>query len=537
MLPLNLTADPDPRGGRILLSWTTPTGDYVGTARFPRGGGLSRPVRRGRQRRGVRRLHDSGGRNVQFLDGGASSGPGTVPLRGETVYYYAVVAFNAALDPSPAFVSAMATARYETGEYLYENLPGVYRTFDVVTPPPSPTLDPGDVGRGQLRRLLEMFGVEFDLIRSYASGVRDFHTPARVDGALLPLLAQWVGWQTSFALPLSKQRNEVRFAPHYWATLGIAANLRATLNRLIAWDARFKEFAHNIIRTNDPEQLMLSETVGVGGLFAVPTLVTLDIAFEGRPAVCRAADGRPVLFYHARKSAPAAEAATPLGQNRFHIWVKTFDRKQWLSARRITWDGTINRSPAVVARGDGTFWLFYSGSEPIGNSFASRLRLQQVALGRGAAGADVETSGVGPFVLNEGDLLPITVTDQGGAVSRSVTFHAEDFVDITNALASEVAAVLDREIPRLDVSVTKAGTVRLLTRSVGSGVTIALDPSAVLAKLGLSCATGPHRPRCLARHAHKRQRRAVLAGGRRHAHILPGRRRTVRRDIQQVRVW
>lgn len=486
MRPLDVTAEPDERGGIIRLSWTVPPGDYKGTrvyrreSTYPDPGGAD----------GSALLLDDptprpAGQAVRFVDAGNVSGSRTVPLKGKTVYYYAVVAYDSAAKLSPAYVSAMATSPYQTGADLYNNLPGVYQTFDTVTPPPSPTLDPGDRDKGQLQRLLEMFGLQFDLIRSFAAGVQDFHKPETVDGNLLPLLAQWIGWPTSYASPLAKQRREVSDAPHVWATVGVAANLRATLNRLVTWDARFKEYAHNVFLANNPEQLYISETRNPGAGIGPPQPVTLDVAHEGRPSACRTADGRPVLFYHARQSAPVPGAAARY-VDRFHLWVKVFDRSAWLPARRLTWDGELNRAPAALARADGTFWLFWTDFEPPADAPTGHIRLQQVALGRGASGAAVETANPGPFALADNDALSLTVADAGGILTRSVAFHPEDFADITQARAAEVAAVLNREVPGLDAGVTEAGAVRLLTRSVGAAAKITLNASTALAKLGLS---------------------------------------------------
>jgi hypothetical protein len=110
----------------------------------------------------------------------------------------------------------------------------------------------------------------------------DFYDIERVDGNLLQLLAQSVGWQTDFTLPVSKQRNEVRFASHFYRTTGIPANLRAMVNRITTWDAVIKEIAHNIFRSNDPEQLAVTQMKRQSGVWQPSTQTTLDVAHEGR---------------------------------------------------------------------------------------------------------------------------------------------------------------------------------------------------------------------------------------------------------------
>ena len=220
-----------------------------------------------------------------------------------------MVSYDGAANTYPAFIAAMSTTPYQTGEYLYNNLPGIYQSYDTVLPPPNPAVDPADLSKGQLRRFLDMFGLEFDLLRSYASGMKGFFDPSQIDGTLLPLMASWIGWQTDYTLPLPKQRNQVGYAPHYYATTGIAANLRATINRVSTWDALIKEFTHNIFIANIPEQLTLWEQERQGTDWQPEQWVTLDLAYEGRPAAWQTSDGRLWLFYQARQSAPALPSA------------------------------------------------------------------------------------------------------------------------------------------------------------------------------------------------------------------------------------
>ena len=97
----------------------------------------------------------------------------------------------------------------------------------------------------------------------------------------------------------------------------------------------------------------------------------------------------------------------------------------------------------------------------------------------------VETPTAGPFSLIDGDVLRITVNGPGGPVARDVFFHPEDFANLSQARPAEVAAVLDREVPGIDATLSPTGAVRLLTRAVGSSATIMLAPSTALAKLDL----------------------------------------------------
>lgn len=484
--PTGISAQPDPRGGRILVSWTNPVvAGFAGTRVLRRELFYPTvPADIGTSAEVYNDASTQAGQSGQFLDGG---------LKPERVYYYAVVSYDGAANTYPAYISAMSTAPYQTGQYLYNNLPGIYQSYDTALPPPSPALDPADLSKGQLRRFIEMFGLEFDVLRSYASGMKSFFDPAQVDGTLLPLLAGWIGWQTDYTLGLPKQRNQVRNAPHYYATTGIAANVRATINRVSTWDARIKEFTHNIFLSNIPEQFTIWEQERQGTSWQSEQLVTLDLAYEGRPSACQIPDGRLWLFYHARQSAPATVSGARIttARDRFQLSSKVFEQGAWLPARPLTPTAPIaglsatNRCPAAVFSNDGTFWLFWSSLDDSGSSVAPRLRVQRFVAGRGALRARIAGTVAGPFPLADGDTFSITIGAAPG-ISRLVTFRAEDFADIAHATVEETAAVLDRELPGVDVSSAPDGTILITSQTAGSASVLNVPASTGAPKLGIA---------------------------------------------------
>jgi len=341
---LDLKAQPEERGGSILLTWTNPAdASFAGVKVLRRESEF--PV-----------IPDDVGTGFEIFNSAAAPGSAgsfrdAGQLKGQTTYYYAVVARDNSAQLFPAYITAMATSSFLSGAYLYRNLPEIYRTFDTSVLPDTVSINPADRNKGQLQRFVEMFGLQFDLLRSFAAGMGDFYDIERVDGNLLQLLAQSVGWQTDFTLPVSKQRNEVRFASHFYRTTGIPANLRAMVNRITTWDAVIKEIAHNIFRSNDPEQLTVTQMKRRGGVWQPSTQTTLDVAYEGRVAALMAADGRPFIFYHARDSAPMR---TPL---RSHIWYKTCEKDGWLGSRPLTAGDSVDRSPTAAQRADGSIWM------------------------------------------------------------------------------------------------------------------------------------------------------------------------------------
>ncbi|MET0622221.1 MAG: phage tail protein [Pyrinomonadaceae bacterium] len=474
-----LTAEANAAGGRIDLVWTTPS-----STRF-------RGVKLLRRERAFPEVGPHGALAGVIHDEPASSTPaGTrfrfsdAGLKSETHYYYAVVAYDDAGTPNyfPAFVSATATGVYDSGAQLYESLPALYRYYDTRTPPDVAGVAQEDKSKGQLLRLLEMFGSQLDLLRSYAAGMRNFHDLAEVEPALLPLLAQWVGWRRNASLPLPAQRNEVRFATHFYRAKGVPASVLAAVGHRARSRVQLKEYVHNVQRTNDPARLAVWEHERVGGVWGAPRLVTVDVAYDGKPAAVEGGDGRQFLFYHARAAAPlpaTPEAARNSARDLWHVWLKTRDEGAWSPARRVTFDGKVNRHPAAFRKADGSLWLFWTAYAEVGGGLVARLRQKILSTGRAAAPAVLRGARREPFALGDGN----TLTVLNGAASRTVVFRREDFRDIAQAKAAEVAAVLQRELPGVE-AFADAGSVVLRTQASGQSATLSVTDMPASSALG-----------------------------------------------------
>ena len=480
----NLQAQPNASGGQIDVSWTV-DGGFVGIKilrrldSFPNIQDIEMA------------LLNLVPPRVQVFDAPGASCFSDSGLKSETVYYYSVVGYTSPTDYFPAFVSAMATGAYQTGGYLYRSLPGIYRSFDTALPPDVAGLVPADKEKGQLLRLIEMFGLQFDLLRSFAGGARDLYDPRRIDGGLLQLLAGWIGWPTDFTVDFNKQRNEIQYAPHYHRTVGIAANIRATINRLVTWDALVKEFVHNIFLTNGPEQLVVYETQKVGGSWVQPSLVTLDAAYEGRPSTVRSADGRDWIFYHARQSVALSPKPNSgaVARDQSHLWFKPFDEGEWLPARPLSFDGDLNKYPAVIQRRDGTWWMAWGYYRPVDSRCVAEIRVLPFDVGRDAKPHLLEGTKSGPYAFNDGDDFKIVIKSGSEILNRTVIVRPEHFLNIASVTAQEVAALLDRELPGVKVSVRADGTLSFATLVVGQQSVITLPPSAVASSLGAFTAT------------------------------------------------
>lgn len=231
-------------------------------------------------------------------------------LKGETVYYYTLFPFKG--DPREYIIdfhnrtSAMATASYNFAGQMMDLLPAIYHRYDVVLPRPlfPDEMPEEDKKRGQLRRFLDIPGSQLDQLFSCAKAMFNLYDIDHVDGDLLTLLGQWIGWDTDFTLEISGRRNELRNAPAWYKTAGLIPNAEATIKRVSGWESRTKEFVHNVFISNRPERLNLWERQrNESGLWSEPTMpLSLNFAYEGRPAIVNNEDGTVSLFYHTLKN-------------------------------------------------------------------------------------------------------------------------------------------------------------------------------------------------------------------------------------------
>jgi phage tail-like protein len=290
-----IQAAPHPEGNRIDVAWRNPDpGAYPGVRLVRRAG--THPV-----------APDDGAVvwHGEFDDaepderGGTRHRVADRSLKSDTVYYYALFPFRG--DPPDFAIEranravALATARQDAAGTMSELLPAIYRRYDAE--------------HGLLRRLLELPSRELDLLQSLARSVLDAHDPDRVDGRLLPLLADWIGWKTDHGLEIEQQRNEIRGAPAIYQRVGLIPVIGATVKRIGGWESRSKEFVHNVARSNRPPRLNLwgrrlaADSTPLPPHGAAPNaapdvLLSLDFAYEGRPAGALDDHGVRWLFYH-----------------------------------------------------------------------------------------------------------------------------------------------------------------------------------------------------------------------------------------------
>lgn len=299
-------------------------------------------------------------------------------LQAETVYYYSIFPY---LGDPPVFdidrhnrAAALATAPNGFADWMYQRLPAIYHRYDNVVPrADSEGLAELDLERGQLRRFLDLPGGEVDRIYSLARALLDAHNLARVDGTLLPLLAEWIGWKTDRRLEIAAQRNEIRNAPSIYRRIGILPVVASTVKRVSTWESRSKEFVHNVFASNRPERLnlWLSERDGTGSWSHADTPFSLDFAYAGRPAAAPDDAGVLWLFQATAKRGGSA------------LWSKTFTAVDgWSPSAPLVISGTVDRHPAAALQG-GTLWLFWESYDETAATW--RVRFAQRAAGQWSA--------------------------------------------------------------------------------------------------------------------------------------------------------
>jgi len=239
-------------------------------------------------------------------------------LRGGEIYYYAFFPF-AGDPPSYAFdssnrISALAGSYYDAAGQMRDLLPALYARYDAAESTSGGAS--GDAGNaaGPLARLLAVVGGELDVLRTEAEALLDLYAVDRIDGDLLPLLAQWIGWRSDFRQSVAAQRSEVRFAPELYRRVGLIPTVEATVKRISGWESQTKEFVHNVARTNTPPRLTiwrqgldadgapLDEPLAAWN-DADPSLrlLSIDEAHDGRPSVANGPLGIRRLVYHTRR--------------------------------------------------------------------------------------------------------------------------------------------------------------------------------------------------------------------------------------------
>jgi hypothetical protein len=272
-------------------------------------------------------------------------------LRGEIVYYYTLFPFK---DNPPDFhfdrhnrTAAQATSNHNMAGQMYALLPRIYHRYDAATK--GGKQEQTNLSHGLLQRFLEIPGSQLDLMHSYARASLDLYNLEKTDGRLLPLLGQWIGWQTDHNLEIEKQRNDIRNAPAIYETLGIIPTAEAFIKRIAGWESRTKEYIHNIFLTNRPERLNLwmCERNGNGPWKDDEEVFSLDFAYEGRPSAVKDGEGVLWLFYHTYKT------------NRWDLWFKyKLNGQEWSASQPFERRRVDDRSPTAAIQ-NGILWVFW----------------------------------------------------------------------------------------------------------------------------------------------------------------------------------
>src|SRR5262249_8437003 len=153
-------------------------------------------------------------------------------------------------------------------------------------------------------------------------------------------------------------------APYLYKTIGLIPTVEATVKRSLGLESRTKEFVHNIARSNQPERLNLwMRQRNSTGAWSVPSApLSLDFAYEGRPAVARDADGTQWLFYHT------------LRKRQWRVWCKSFrDDLGWSASQPLSAGQCIDKYPTAVLQRT-TLWVFWTSYDASAQSWQLNFR-------------------------------------------------------------------------------------------------------------------------------------------------------------------
>jgi phage tail-like protein len=222
---------------------------------------------------------------------------------------------------------------------MYSLLPAVYRRFDAE--------------REVLRCFLELPGSQLDQLYSWATSVLSVRDLGRVDGRLLPLIAQWIGWRTDHGATVRAQRNEVAYAPAVYRSIGALPAAVATVNRVTGRSARIKEYVHNVARTNQPERLNLWGIVrDRQGTWGIPALVSTNAAHEGRATHVRDTDGSDLVVFHTAR------------RRGWNIWAKRRVGTHWEPSGPLVDRPGVDLHPSAAMQVH-RMWVFWEAPDPI----------------------------------------------------------------------------------------------------------------------------------------------------------------------------
>ena len=216
-------------------------------------------------------------------------------------------------------------------------------------------------------------GGELDQLYSLARAATDLHDLERVDGRLLPVLAQWIGWRTDYGAAVQAQRREIRHAPLVYERIGTFEALDATARRISGLQFQAKEFVHNVARTNEPERLNLWSTTRTDPepAWSTPELVSVNYSFGGRADHVRLNDGELFVFHTRRRhgtpdqdGAPGRSVTGDTAAQTMDIWAKKRTAQgHWEPSGPLVGRTVDDKQPTAVEFA-GMSWLFWETYDP-----------------------------------------------------------------------------------------------------------------------------------------------------------------------------
>lgn len=167
-------------------------------------------------------------------------------LEEEEVYYYSLFLKQNGIYKTSGILqtTAFSTAIYNYSAQLYDHLPGIYKKYD---------------RDGILKRFLEIFGHQFDLMQSFTRVLKDLYDIDKCPSDFLPLLSHHIGWELDYSRNVPTQRNTLKGAVQIQKKTGTIKAIEAYVRTMTSCKCKVREFVHNIFRSNAPEEMYFED--------------------------------------------------------------------------------------------------------------------------------------------------------------------------------------------------------------------------------------------------------------------------------------
>lgn len=260
---------------RIVLTWTTPTGEWD-TLRLVRNGF------------GFPMTPDDGDLLLEGLNGSSAIDyidVGQVPvvpggsglIEGRT-YYYTIFVRDIATGiwVNSGNALGVSVKDYGTADLMYEYLPPIYRLNN-----PYSALDNLSEVNEDLYHFLQVFAFEHDLFKTLTENVKNRYEPLGLDGRLIPLFLNQFGFSFEKEVGLQQARSLLKNAVKIYSEKGSTSGIKTFVTAFTGFNCDITPVINLMLDYNNSS---FRESIGLWE-DSVNVTVTRGTAFSETPAI------------------------------------------------------------------------------------------------------------------------------------------------------------------------------------------------------------------------------------------------------------